>query len=75
MLTVASRHLERDGLISRTVHSTVPPQVEDDLTGAGRRPRGGRALDGQASRRDPYGPGGAPWPLTRRFLTKVNLDA
>ena len=28
MLTVTLRSLERDGLVSRTVHPTVPPQVD-----------------------------------------------
>ncbi|MFC0556351.1 winged helix-turn-helix transcriptional regulator [Planotetraspora thailandica] len=36
MLTVTLRGLERDGLVSRTVHPTVPPQVEYALTGVGR---------------------------------------
>jgi DNA-binding HxlR family transcriptional regulator len=36
MLTNTLRHLERDGLVSRTVHPTVPPQVEYALTPSGR---------------------------------------
>ncbi|MGW6261006.1 winged helix-turn-helix transcriptional regulator [Streptomyces sp. NPDC055085] len=32
MLTLTLRHLERDGLITRTVHPTVPPKVEYELT-------------------------------------------
>lgn len=36
MLTVTLRHLERDGLISRTVHPVVPPHVEYALTPLGR---------------------------------------
>src|ERR1700754_4936713 len=36
MLTLSVRRLERDGLISRTVHPTVPPQVEYELTEMGR---------------------------------------
>lgn len=32
MLTLPLRHLERDGLVTRTVHPTVPPKVEYDLT-------------------------------------------
>jgi DNA-binding HxlR family transcriptional regulator len=35
MLTVTLRGLERDGLITRTVHPTVPPQVEYTLTAMG----------------------------------------
>ena len=36
MLTVTLRHLERDGLISRTVHAVVPPRVDYTLTPLGR---------------------------------------
>ncbi len=36
MLTVTLRGLERDGLISRTVHPTVPPRVDYALTPMGR---------------------------------------
>ncbi|MGW3287177.1 winged helix-turn-helix transcriptional regulator [Streptomyces sp. NPDC001002] len=32
MLTVTLRNLERDGLLTRTVHPTVPPKVEYELT-------------------------------------------
>lgn len=35
MLTVTLRRLERDGLVSRTVVPTVPPQVSYALTDAG----------------------------------------
>lgn len=35
MLTATLRRLERDGLITRTVVPTVPPQVEYELTEAG----------------------------------------
>lgn len=35
MLARTLRALERDGLISRTVHATVPPQVEYALTDLG----------------------------------------
>ncbi len=35
MLTRTLRLLERDGLLSRTVHPTSPPQVEYDLTSLG----------------------------------------
>lgn len=36
MLSVTLRHLERDGLVSRTVLPTAPPQVEYALTDRGR---------------------------------------
>jgi DNA-binding HxlR family transcriptional regulator len=36
MLTVSLRGLERDGLVTRTVHATVPPRVEYTLTPMGR---------------------------------------
>ena len=35
MLTLTLRHLERDGLISRTVHPVVPPRVDYELTPLG----------------------------------------
>ncbi len=35
MLTVTLRHLERDGLIERTVHPVAPPRVDYALTDLG----------------------------------------
>ena len=35
MLTLTLRNLERDGLLTRTVHAVVPPRVDYELTEAG----------------------------------------
>ncbi|GAB3844154.1 hypothetical protein GCM10027610_058110 [Dactylosporangium cerinum] len=35
MLARTLRHLERDGLVTRTVHPTVPPRVDYELTALG----------------------------------------
>lgn len=35
MLTLTLRQLERDGLLTRTVHAEVPPRVEYELTPTG----------------------------------------
>lgn len=36
MLTVTLRGLERDGIVTRTVHASVPPRVDYELTALGR---------------------------------------
>lgn len=36
MLTLTTRRLWRDGLVERTVHPTIPPQVDYELTAMGR---------------------------------------
>jgi len=44
MLTLTLRRLERDGMVRRTVHAVVPPQVDYELT-----PLGSSLLDAVAS--------------------------
>lgn len=39
MLTTTLRGLERDGLVTRTVHATIPPRVDYELTDLGRELR------------------------------------
>jgi DNA-binding HxlR family transcriptional regulator len=36
MLTVTLRDLERDGIVTRTVHAVMPPHVSYELTSMGR---------------------------------------
>ena len=36
MLTLTLRHLERDGLLTRTIYPTIPPRVDYELTPLGR---------------------------------------
>lgn len=36
MLTVTLRALERDGLVTRTIHPTIPPKVEYELSAKGK---------------------------------------
>jgi len=36
MLTVTLRHLEQDGIVTRTVYPTIPPRVEYQLSERGR---------------------------------------
>ena len=43
MLTLTLRHLERDGLITRTVHPVVPPRVDYELTAARPQPARSRS--------------------------------
>jgi DNA-binding HxlR family transcriptional regulator len=40
MLTLTLRGLERDGLVTRTVHPTIPPRVDYELTKLGHTLRG-----------------------------------
>jgi DNA-binding HxlR family transcriptional regulator len=36
MLTVTLRGLERDGIVTRTIHQVIPPRVDYELTAMGR---------------------------------------
>jgi DNA-binding HxlR family transcriptional regulator len=36
MLTVTLRGLERDGILTRTIHPVIPPRVDYELTALGR---------------------------------------
>ena len=36
MLTLTLRHLERDGLLTRTIYPTIPPRVDYELAPLGR---------------------------------------
>jgi DNA-binding HxlR family transcriptional regulator len=56
MLTQTLRTLERDGLVDRTVHPTVPPRVDYVLT------EPGQALRGMVN---------GMWGWTRRHLTYI----
>ncbi len=56
MLTVTLRGLERDGIVTRTIHPVIPPRVEYALTPMGRtllrHHRPARQLVGQPPARD-----------------------
>lgn len=43
MLTVTLRSLERDGILTRTVHNVMPPHVSYELTPMGKTLRGATA--------------------------------
>ncbi len=68
MLTVTLRGLERDGILTRTVHAAVPPRVDYQLTPLG---ADAAADDRPASRlggRAPAGDRGGPGRLRRPLL-------
>ena len=64
MLTVMLRGLERDGIVTRTIHPVIPPRVDYALTPMGRTLLdaigGAGELGGQPPARDPA----PPRPLT-----------
>lgn len=61
MLTLTLRHLERDGLVSRTAFAEVPPRVEYTLT-----PLGQELLPAVTSL--------AQWALTNEQLIRSNRE-
>jgi DNA-binding HxlR family transcriptional regulator len=80
MLTLTLRELERDGLVTRTVHPTIPPKVEYELTKLGRslyEPIAGLALWARQNRaaieaaRASFDAGGTARPSHRRGPKRV----
>lgn len=63
MLTVTTRRLTRDGLISRTQYPTIPPQVDYDLTAMGRSLAGAifALTDWSRAHKDAIGAARAEW--------------
>lgn len=71
VLTQRLRQLERDGLVSRTMHPEIPPRVEYEITDLGRSLApvfaalvewSGDHLDEVTRARDGYDAGGRPLP-------------